>query len=85
MKFFTKLFFGKLNQVNRSFQSPVITKSPVVTDDYNNCVDIGSFPECFKTAEVIPTYKKGKPMEKTNYRLITFCMIKLTTGRLLSA
>ena len=31
----------------------------VVTDDYNNCVDIGSFLECFKTAEVIPTYKKG--------------------------
>ena len=33
--------------------------APVVTDDYNTCVDIGSFSECFKTAEVIPTYKKG--------------------------
>ena len=33
--------------------------APVVTDDYNTCVNIGSFSECFKTAEVIPTYKKG--------------------------
>ena len=41
--------------------------TPVKTDDYNTCVAIGIFPECFKTAEVIPTYKKGKPTEKTNY------------------
>ena len=33
--------------------------APVVTVDYNNWFDIGSFSECFKTAEVIPTYKKG--------------------------
>ena len=45
--------------------------TPVITDDYHNCVDIGSFPECFKTAEVIPTYKKGKPTEKTNCRPIS--------------
>ena len=44
--------------------------TPVITDDYNNCVDIGGFPECFKTAEVIPTYKKGKLQKK------------LSTGRL---
>ena len=25
--------------------------APVVTDDYNNCVNIGSFSECFQTAE----------------------------------
>ena len=25
-------------------------------------------PECFKTAEFIPTYKKEEPTEKTNYR-----------------
>ena len=34
--------------------------APVVTDGYNNCVNIGSFSECFQTAEVIPTYKKGR-------------------------
>ena len=37
--------------------------TPGITDDYNNCVAIGIFPECFKTAEVIPTYKKDKPTE----------------------
>ena len=45
--------------------------TPVITDDYNNCIAIGIFPECFKTAEVIPTYKKNKPREKTNYRSIS--------------
>ena len=45
--------------------------TPVITDDYNNCVAIGIFPECFKTAGVIPTYKKDKPTEKTNYRPIS--------------
>ena len=49
--------------------SDVFTR--VTTDDYNNCVVIGIFPECFKTAEVIPTYKKDKPTEKTNYRPIS--------------
>ena len=40
--------------------------TPVITDDYNNCVAIGILPECLKTAEVIPTEKKDKPTEKTN-------------------
>ena len=44
---------------------------PVITDDYNNCLTIGIFPEFFETAEVIPTYKKDKPTEKTNYRPIS--------------
>ena len=34
-------------------------------------VPFGIFPECLKTAEVIPTYKKDKPTEKTNYRPIS--------------
>ena len=45
--------------------------TPGITGDYNNYIAIGIFPECFKTAEVIPTYKKDKPTEK-----------KLTTSRL---
>ena len=45
--------------------------TPVITDDYNNCVAIGIFPECFKTAEVIPSYKKDKPTEKINNRPIS--------------
>ena len=45
--------------------------TPVVTDDYNNCVAISIFPEFFKTAEVIPSYKTDKPTEKTNYKPIS--------------
>ena len=45
--------------------------TPVITDDYNNCVAICIFPECFKSAEVIASYKKDKPTEKTNYRSIS--------------
>ena len=45
--------------------------TPVITNDYNNCVAIGIFPGCFKTAKVIPSYKKDKPTEKTNYRRIS--------------
>ena len=63
----------KLNTKKSSQLNDVPTKhikkfsdvfTPVITNDYNNCVDIGSFPECFKTAEATPTYKKGKPTEK---------------------
>ena len=43
----------------------------VISNDYNNCVDSGSFPECFKTAEATPTYKKGKRTGKTKYRPVS--------------
>ena len=65
----------KLNTKKASQLNDVPTKyikkfrdvfTPVITDDYNNCAAIGIFPECFKTAEVVPTYKKDKPTEKTN-------------------
>ena len=45
--------------------------APVITHDYNNSVVIGIFPEYLKTAEVIPTCKKGNPTGKTNYRPIS--------------
>ena len=45
--------------------------TPVITDDCNNCVATDISPECFKTAEVIPTYEKNKPSEKTEYRPIS--------------
>ena len=70
----------KLNTKKASQLNDVPTKyinkfrdvfTPVITDDYSNCISIGIFPECFKTAEVIPTYKTDKPTEKTNYRPIS--------------
>ena len=63
---------SQLNDVPTKYikkSSDVFT--PVITDDYNNCVATAIFPECFKTAEVIPLYKKDKPTEKTNYRPIS--------------
>ena len=43
-----------INKFSDSFTQVVI----------DNCITIAIFPECFKTVEVIPTYKKGKPTEK---------------------
>ena len=40
--------------------------TPVITDDYSNCIAIDIFPECFKIAEVILTYKKQKLAEKNH-------------------
>ena len=69
----------QLNDVpNKYIKKFSIVFTPVITDDYNNCVDIGIFPECFKTAEVIPTYKKVKPTKKVTFTKIfmnDFCMI----------
>ena len=45
--------------------------TPIKIDDYNNCFAIGIIPKCIKTGEVIPTCKKEKPIEKTNYRPIS--------------
>ena len=58
---------SQLNDIPTNYIKKFIdVLTPVITDDYNNCVAIGFFPQCFKTAEVIPSYKKEK----------------LTTGRL---
>ena len=70
----------KLNTRKASQLNDILTKyikkfsnvfTPVITDDYNNCVAIDIFPEFFKTAEFIPSYKKDKATEKTNYRPIS--------------
>ena len=63
---------SQLNDVSTKYIKKFCDVStPVITDDYNNCITIGIFPEFFKTAEVILTYKKDKPTEKTNYRPIS--------------
>ena len=45
--------------------------TPVITDEYNNCVAFGIFPECFKTAEVNPIFNNDKFTEKTNGRWLS--------------
>ena len=62
---------SQFNDVPAKYIKNLNVFTPVATDDCDNCVAIGIFLECFKTAEVIPTYKKGKPTEKTNCRPIS--------------
>ena len=36
---------------------------------FNNCINLGYYPSCWKTAKIIPLLKKGKnPNEPTSYR-----------------
>ena len=54
-----KLTTKKPSQLN-DVPTKYITKfsdvfTPLITDDYNNWVGIGIFPECFKTTEVNPS------------------------------
>ena len=45
--------------------------SPILTDLLNICFRTGVFPNCLKTAEIIPLYKEGKKEKATNYRPIS--------------
>ena len=49
-------------------QSTII---PILVGLFNSCMSLGIFPDCFKTAEIIPLHKGGKKVIKTNYRPIS--------------
>ena len=49
--------------------APVI--SPTVSMVFNNSVSEGTFPECFKTAKIIPLFKSGDSNSTVNYRPIS--------------
>ena len=44
---------------------------PTVSMLFNNSVSEGIFPECFKTAKIIPTFKSGDSNSTVNYRPIS--------------
>ena len=48
--------------------SPII--EPHIATSFNNCIE-GIFPDCFKTAKVIPLFKKGDRKDPVNYRPIS--------------
>ena len=45
--------------------------SPTVSMLFNNSVSEGIFPECFKTAKIIPIFKSGDSNSTVNYKLIS--------------
>ena len=47
---------------------------PFTGNDFNNCLEQGTFPEQLKIAEVTPTYKRDNPYDKTNYRSISLLL-----------
>lgn len=49
--------------------------SPVLAEIYNKSLLQGSFPECLKTAKVIPVYKAGDRTNVNNYRPISILPI----------
>ena len=49
--------------------APII--SPTVSMLFNNSVSEGIFPECFKTAKIIPIFKSGDSNSTVNYRPIS--------------
>ena len=45
--------------------------APVLTNIFNACISTGYFPKVFKTAEVVPIFKKGERELCSNYRPIS--------------
>ena len=49
--------------------SPII--ETLIATWLENCIENGIFPDCFKTAKVIPLYKNGDRKDPGNYRPIS--------------
>ena len=49
--------------------APII--SPTVSMLFNNSLSEGVFPECFKTAKIIPNFESGDSDSTVNYRPIS--------------
>ena len=45
--------------------------APYIAKLFNQCIQDGVFPNCFKTAQVIPLFKGGKKEDKSCYRPIS--------------
>ena len=63
--------------------APII--SPTVSMLFNNSVSEGIFPECFKTAEIIPIFKSGDSNSTVNYRPISMHFLPKVFEKLMCA
>ena len=64
---------GVDNLDTKSIKSIAHTISPHLTDFFNQCIDVGIYPQCLKIAKCIPVYK-GSPLDPSlavNYRPIS--------------
>ena len=59
---------GILNEMIRYSQSALL---PVLTKIFNNILGTGNYPDTWRTAYIIPIFKKGDVMDTNNYRGIT--------------
>ena len=48
--------------------------APTVSMLFNNSLSEGTFPECFKTAKMIPIFKSGDSNSTANYRPISMLL-----------
>jgi hypothetical protein len=64
---------------NRILKEAALPISKPMAELFNFCLSLGTFPEQWKLAQVIPIFKKGDPLQCTNYRPISLlpCISKV--------
>ena len=70
---------GYLDIPNRVLKAVIHLIDQRLADIFNNCLRMGYFPNIFKTAQVIPLLKSGRPEKSQNYRPISTlsCLSKI--------
>lgn len=71
MKLDTSKSQGPDNISARFVKSHQTFFATLLRDVFNDCVQFGSFPECLKTARVLPIHKGGSKTDVNNYRPIS--------------
>ena len=56
---------------NKVLKSTCNTIAPYITRLFNNCIERGIFPDCFKIAQVVPLFKGGDKESPNCYRPIS--------------
>ena len=63
---------NNLHDVPAKFMKLIIEQfADVLCELFNDCLDLGEYPDVFKMSRVVPIYKKGKKSDIGNYRPIS--------------